>query len=71
MRILIFYSVKRHSGYFLMGESDEPHDLGGTSALAEARDFETIARARRVIATTAKAWRSDAANFHVLKQVKR
>jgi hypothetical protein len=62
----IIYWSSRRGGYFLYGESDEPHDLGGTHDPLEARAFPTKRAAQKVIDAFPKSAYDEGA-FWVLK----
>lgn len=54
--IVVYVGHKFRGGGFLCGPSDEPHDLGVSADIHEARNFVTTARARRVIAAVQRLY---------------
>ncbi|KVZ57540.1 hypothetical protein BGV72_24400 [Burkholderia ubonensis] len=67
---LLIYRTGRpgKEGYFVCGESDDLFDLGGTSAISEARVFTSKKVANEVIKQLAKQASIDVADFHILKR---
>ncbi|WGS44258.1 hypothetical protein LFL97_27035 [Burkholderia sp. JSH-S8] len=67
---LIIYrtSSRGKGGYFVCGESDELHDLGGTTDITEARAFASKKVAAKVIEALAMQARVDDSLFHILKR---
>lgn len=65
MSFLIYVVSRRGAGHFLMGESDHPHDLGGTFDPNQARKYPTKAAAAKMITAIARPGE----DHHILRHI--
>ncbi|MBI6727111.1 hypothetical protein YA0089_26215 [Pseudomonas viridiflava] len=65
MSFLIYVVNRRGLGHFIMGESDHPHDLGGTPDPDLARTYKSKAAAAKVIEAVARLGH----DYHILRHV--